>query len=151
MQLSLTPRLKPNYCLDNVSDHECVQNTFLLPLNGLGYRDRGTWLPGKFESKHFVSIIETNIKTTRVCVSLEIFVLVTLLLDIQLDIPTMCRLTCMGYTSALRTLLKSLPSFFIQQLNFVRFYLPLLIHEHEKVIYLDDDVIVQGKGLSPLI
>ncbi|XP_063165142.1 glycosyltransferase 8 domain-containing protein 2 [Candoia aspera] len=32
----------------------------------------------------------------------------------------------------------------LQPLNFVRFYLPLLIHEHEKVIYLDDDVIVQG-------
>ncbi|KFQ17400.1 PREDICTED: glycosyltransferase 8 domain-containing protein 2, partial [Merops nubicus] len=29
-------------------------------------------------------------------------------------------------------------------LNFVRFYLPLLIQQHEKVIYLDDDVIVQG-------
>ncbi|XP_041442212.1 glycosyltransferase 8 domain-containing protein 2 isoform X2 [Xenopus laevis] len=32
----------------------------------------------------------------------------------------------------------------LQPLNFVRFYLPLLIQEHEKVIYLDDDVIVQG-------
>ncbi|XP_023383220.1 glycosyltransferase 8 domain-containing protein 2 [Pteropus vampyrus] len=32
----------------------------------------------------------------------------------------------------------------IRMLNFVRFYLPLLIHQHEKVIYLDDDVIVQG-------
>ncbi|XP_043943772.1 glycosyltransferase 8 domain-containing protein 2 [Protopterus annectens] len=32
----------------------------------------------------------------------------------------------------------------LQPLNFVRFYLPLLIHHHEKVIYLDDDVIVQG-------
>ncbi|XP_023792514.1 glycosyltransferase 8 domain-containing protein 2 isoform X2 [Cyanistes caeruleus] len=32
----------------------------------------------------------------------------------------------------------------IQELNFVRFYLPLLIQKHEKVIYLDDDVIVQG-------
>lgn len=32
----------------------------------------------------------------------------------------------------------------LQPLNFVRFYLPLLIHQHEKVIYLDDDVIVQG-------
>ncbi|XP_068955473.1 glycosyltransferase 8 domain-containing protein 2 isoform X3 [Petaurus breviceps papuanus] len=32
----------------------------------------------------------------------------------------------------------------LQPLNFVRFYLPLLIHKHEKVIYLDDDVIVQG-------
>ncbi|XP_005374640.1 PREDICTED: glycosyltransferase 8 domain-containing protein 2 isoform X7 [Chinchilla lanigera] len=31
----------------------------------------------------------------------------------------------------------------LQPLNFVRFYLPLLIHQHEKVIYLDDDVIVQ--------
>ncbi|KFO30277.1 Glycosyltransferase 8 domain-containing protein 2 [Fukomys damarensis] len=31
-----------------------------------------------------------------------------------------------------------------EDLNFVRFYLPLLIHQHEKVIYLDDDVIVQG-------
>ncbi|KAM9311619.1 glycosyltransferase 8 domain-containing protein 2-like [Gastrophryne carolinensis] len=29
-------------------------------------------------------------------------------------------------------------------LNFVRFYLPLLIKEHEKVIYLDDDIIVLG-------
>uniref|UniRef100_A0A8C4SGS5 Glycosyltransferase 8 domain-containing protein 2 n=1 Tax=Erpetoichthys calabaricus TaxID=27687 RepID=A0A8C4SGS5_ERPCA len=32
----------------------------------------------------------------------------------------------------------------LQPLNFVRFYLPLLILKHEKVIYLDDDVIVQG-------
>lgn len=32
----------------------------------------------------------------------------------------------------------------LQPLNFVRFYLPLLIHQHEKVIYVDDDVIVQG-------
>ncbi|KFP72199.1 Glycosyltransferase 8 domain-containing protein 2, partial [Acanthisitta chloris] len=32
----------------------------------------------------------------------------------------------------------------LQPLNFVRFYLPLLIQKHEKVIYLDDDVIVQG-------
>uniref|UniRef100_H2ZS75 Glycosyltransferase 8 domain containing 2 n=1 Tax=Latimeria chalumnae TaxID=7897 RepID=H2ZS75_LATCH len=31
-------------------------------------------------------------------------------------------------------------------MNFVRYYLPLLIHKHEKVIYLDDDVIVQGHG-----
>ncbi|XP_035281655.1 glycosyltransferase 8 domain-containing protein 2-like [Anguilla anguilla] len=29
-------------------------------------------------------------------------------------------------------------------LNFVRFYLPLLVIGHKKVIYLDDDVIVQG-------
>ncbi|XP_036374108.1 glycosyltransferase 8 domain-containing protein 2-like [Megalops cyprinoides] len=29
-------------------------------------------------------------------------------------------------------------------LNFVRFYLPLLVLNHKKVIYLDDDVIVQG-------
>ncbi|XP_066176052.1 glycosyltransferase 8 domain-containing protein 2 isoform X1 [Sylvia atricapilla] len=32
----------------------------------------------------------------------------------------------------------------LQPLNFIRFYLPLLIQKHEKVIYLDDDVIVQG-------
>ncbi|XP_030070779.1 glycosyltransferase 8 domain-containing protein 2 [Microcaecilia unicolor] len=32
----------------------------------------------------------------------------------------------------------------LQPLNFVRFYLPLLIHKHERVIYLDDDIIVQG-------
>ncbi|XP_072257259.1 glycosyltransferase 8 domain-containing protein 2 isoform X2 [Pyxicephalus adspersus] len=32
----------------------------------------------------------------------------------------------------------------LQPLNFVRFYLPLLIQEHEKVIYLDDDIIVLG-------
>ncbi|KAM3927016.1 glycosyltransferase 8 domain-containing protein 2 isoform 1-T1 [Leptodactylus fuscus] len=32
----------------------------------------------------------------------------------------------------------------LQPLNFVRFYLPLLTSEHEKVIYLDDDVIVLG-------
>lgn len=32
------------------------------------------------------------------------------------------------------------------QLNFVRFYLPLLdIENHERIIYLDDDVIVQGE------
>ncbi|XP_076967963.1 glycosyltransferase 8 domain-containing protein 2 [Tamandua tetradactyla] len=32
----------------------------------------------------------------------------------------------------------------LHPLNFVRFYLPLLVQHHEKVIYLDDDVIVQG-------
>ncbi|XP_056430499.1 glycosyltransferase 8 domain-containing protein 2 [Hyla sarda] len=32
----------------------------------------------------------------------------------------------------------------LQPLNFVRFYLPLLTSEHEKVIYLDDDIIVLG-------
>ncbi|XP_078531070.1 glycosyltransferase 8 domain-containing protein 2 isoform X1 [Lissotriton helveticus] len=32
----------------------------------------------------------------------------------------------------------------LMPLNFVRFYLPLLISDHEKVIYLDDDIIVQG-------
>ncbi|XP_041113157.1 glycosyltransferase 8 domain-containing protein 2 isoform X2 [Polyodon spathula] len=32
----------------------------------------------------------------------------------------------------------------LQPLNFVRFYLPLLIHNHEKVIYMDDDIIIQG-------
>ncbi|XP_053572941.1 glycosyltransferase 8 domain-containing protein 2 [Bombina bombina] len=32
----------------------------------------------------------------------------------------------------------------LQPLNFVRFYLPLLTPEHEKVIYLDDDIIVLG-------
>ncbi|XP_053319533.1 glycosyltransferase 8 domain-containing protein 2 [Spea bombifrons] len=32
----------------------------------------------------------------------------------------------------------------LQPLNFVRFYLPLLTMEHEKVIYLDDDIIVLG-------
>uniref|UniRef100_A0A3P9JWA2 Glycosyltransferase 8 domain containing 2 n=1 Tax=Oryzias latipes TaxID=8090 RepID=A0A3P9JWA2_ORYLA len=32
----------------------------------------------------------------------------------------------------------------LHPLNFVRFYLPLLDLSHEKVIYLDDDVIVQG-------
>ncbi|XP_040200187.1 glycosyltransferase 8 domain-containing protein 2 [Rana temporaria] len=32
----------------------------------------------------------------------------------------------------------------LQPLNFVRFYLPLLTQEHEKVIYLDDDIIVLG-------
>ncbi|KAG7498139.1 glycosyltransferase 8 domain-containing 2 [Solea senegalensis] len=32
----------------------------------------------------------------------------------------------------------------LHPLNFVRFYLPLLDINHEKVIYLDDDVIVQG-------
>uniref|UniRef100_A0A671WQM2 Glycosyltransferase 8 domain containing 2 n=1 Tax=Sparus aurata TaxID=8175 RepID=A0A671WQM2_SPAAU len=33
---------------------------------------------------------------------------------------------------------------FVLQLNFVRFYLPLLDISHKRVIYLDDDVIVQG-------
>lgn len=33
---------------------------------------------------------------------------------------------------------------FVLQLNFVRFYLPLLDISHNRVIYLDDDVIVQG-------
>uniref|UniRef100_A0A4W3IHY7 Glycosyltransferase 8 domain containing 2 n=1 Tax=Callorhinchus milii TaxID=7868 RepID=A0A4W3IHY7_CALMI len=32
----------------------------------------------------------------------------------------------------------------LQPLNFVRYFIPLLIHNHEKVIYLDDDVIIQG-------
>ncbi len=32
----------------------------------------------------------------------------------------------------------------VLQLNFVRFYLPLLDLSHKRVIYLDDDVIVQG-------
>ncbi|MBN3312313.1 GL8D2 protein, partial [Atractosteus spatula] len=32
----------------------------------------------------------------------------------------------------------------LHPLNFVRFYLPMLVSEHQKVIYLDDDVIVQG-------
>uniref|UniRef100_A0A8C3AMV4 Glycosyltransferase 8 domain containing 2 n=1 Tax=Cyclopterus lumpus TaxID=8103 RepID=A0A8C3AMV4_CYCLU len=32
----------------------------------------------------------------------------------------------------------------VLQLNFVRFYLPLLDIKHKRVIYLDDDVIVQG-------
>ncbi|CAH2277529.1 glycosyltransferase 8 domain-containing 2 isoform X1 [Pelobates cultripes] len=32
----------------------------------------------------------------------------------------------------------------LQPLNFVRFYLPLLTLNHEKVIYLDDDIIVLG-------
>lgn len=31
------------------------------------------------------------------------------------------------------------------QLNFVKFYLPLLaISNHKKIVYLDDDIIVQG-------
>lgn len=35
---------------------------------------------------------------------------------------------------------------FVLQLNFVRFYLPLLgIENHERIVYLDDDVIVQGE------
>uniref|UniRef100_A0A673J8E9 Glycosyltransferase 8 domain containing 2 n=1 Tax=Sinocyclocheilus rhinocerous TaxID=307959 RepID=A0A673J8E9_9TELE len=35
---------------------------------------------------------------------------------------------------------------FVLQLNFVRFYLPLLAAEnHERIVYLDDDVIVQGE------
>lgn len=33
----------------------------------------------------------------------------------------------------------------VLQLNFVRFYLPLLDISHSRVIYLDDDVIVQGR------
>ncbi|XP_018585624.1 glycosyltransferase 8 domain-containing protein 2 isoform X3 [Scleropages formosus] len=32
----------------------------------------------------------------------------------------------------------------LHPLNFVRFYLPLLIIKHRRVVYLDDDVIVQG-------
>nr|XP_006633154.1 PREDICTED: glycosyltransferase 8 domain-containing protein 2 [Lepisosteus oculatus] len=32
----------------------------------------------------------------------------------------------------------------LHPLNFVRFYLPMLVSKHKKVIYLDDDVIVQG-------
>lgn len=31
------------------------------------------------------------------------------------------------------------------QLSFARFYLPVYIPEAEKAVYLDDDVIVQGK------
>lgn len=37
----------------------------------------------------------------------------------------------------------------VLQLNFVRFYLPLLaISNHEKIVYLDDDIIVQGMTAS---
>ncbi|XP_048863822.1 glycosyltransferase 8 domain-containing protein 2 [Brienomyrus brachyistius] len=32
----------------------------------------------------------------------------------------------------------------LHPLNFARFYLPLLVNQHKRVIYLDDDVIVQG-------
>ncbi|GCB65393.1 hypothetical protein scyTo_0004779 [Scyliorhinus torazame] len=32
----------------------------------------------------------------------------------------------------------------LQPLNFVRYFIPYLIRDHEKVIYLDDDVIIQG-------
>ncbi|XP_072407962.1 glycosyltransferase 8 domain-containing protein 2 isoform X1 [Chiloscyllium punctatum] len=32
----------------------------------------------------------------------------------------------------------------LQPLNFVRYFIPFLIRDHEKVIYLDDDVIIQG-------
>ncbi|KAF3859627.1 hypothetical protein F7725_022026, partial [Dissostichus mawsoni] len=42
-------------------------------------------------------------------------------------------------------LLHPVSSFRYFMLNFVRFYLPLLDIHHKRVIYLDDDVIVQGK------
>lgn len=42
------------------------------------------------------------------------------------------------------TYLQAKSVFFIFQLNFVRFYLPMLEINHKRVIYLDDDVIVQG-------
>lgn len=32
----------------------------------------------------------------------------------------------------------------LQPLNFVRYFIPYLIRDHEKVIYLDDDIIIQG-------
>lgn len=54
----------------------------------------------------------------------------------------------------LNTKLDFLEGVFVLQLNFVRFYLPLLDISHKRVIYLDDDVIVQGtyliKGLCTL-
>lgn len=34
---------------------------------------------------------------------------------------------------------------FVLQLNFVRYYLPHLDIKHKRVIYLDDDIIVQGE------
>lgn len=42
------------------------------------------------------------------------------------------------------------PALIVLQLNFVRFYLPLLDISHKRVIYLDDDVIVQGTEMCPL-
>lgn len=37
----------------------------------------------------------------------------------------------------------------VLQLNFVRFFLPLLaIGNHKKIVYLDDDIIVQGMTVS---
>lgn len=37
-------------------------------------------------------------------------------------------------------------AFLFSQLTFARFYLPSLVPHAEKVIYVDDDVIVQGMG-----
>ncbi len=37
------------------------------------------------------------------------------------------------------------------QLNFVRFFLPVFLPDAEKVIYLDDDVIVQGEVHSFIV
>lgn len=43
--------------------------------------------------------------------------------------------------------LQTLFTWSILQLTFARYYLPLYIPEAEKAIYLDDDIIVQGKIL----
>lgn len=41
--------------------------------------------------------------------------------------------------------------YFIFQLNFARFYMPVFLPDAEKAIYLDDDVIVQGEVHSFII
>ena len=48
--------------------------------------------------------------------------------------------------SAVVHLLQTMFSLFVFQLTFARFYLPVFIPEAEKAIYLDDDIIVQGKN-----
>ena len=39
----------------------------------------------------------------------------------------------------------------LSQLTFARFYLPFYLPEAEKAIYLDDDVIVQGKRVNDFL
>lgn len=41
--------------------------------------------------------------------------------------------------------------YFIFQLTFARFYMPVFLPDAEKAIYLDDDVIVQGEVHSFII
>lgn len=61
--------------------------------------------------------------------------------------------SCMGTESTLGVSNKGIVTdescangsfFFLSQLTFARFYLPILVPSAKKAIYMDDDVIVQG-------